>query len=86
MADRPPPGQVTCPLSDQVCTTPDEGSDSLPKQFCLPYSLPALHVLHIIELNEKITTLETTVVERDITITEQDNTISTLSHVLKNGQ
>jgi hypothetical protein len=85
MADLPPPGQVTCLLCDKVCTIPAQGSvDSLPNN---------LHALHIVELNKKITTLETTVVERDSTITtlnsvnmDLNSTNSTLSNILENGQ
>ena len=84
MADLPPPGQVTCPLCDKVCTIPAQGSvDSLPNN---------LHALHIVELNKKITTLETTVVENEITITslnsantKLNSTNSTLNNILENG-
>jgi len=44
MADRPPPGQVTCPLCDKVCDVSAEGSDSLPNN---------LHALHIVEFIKK---------------------------------
>ena len=91
MADRPPPGQVTCPLCDQVCRIPAEGSDSLPNN---------LHALHIVELNKKmndqnkmLTQRDRSLAERDSTIVGHENTITALSstntklnNILKNGQ
>ena len=70
MAYRQPPGQIICPLCDKVCTITAEGSDSLPNN---------LHALHVVELENELT-------QRDNIITECDNTISKLSHALKNGQ
>ena len=98
MADRPPPGQVTCPLCDKVCTIPAEGSDSLPNN---------LHALHMVELKNELTKRNNTITEctsiisernktitkHENTITERDNTITTLSSTnlklnsfLENGQ
>ena len=61
MADRPPPGQVTCPLCDQVCTIPAQGSDSLPNN---------LHTLHIVVLKKALTQCDNTITEHENTITE----------------
>jgi len=91
MADLPPPGQVTRPLCDKVCTIPAGGTDSLPNN---------LHALHIVELKKALTEGDRSLAERDSTIVGHENTItilnntnaelnstnSTLSNILKNGQ
>ena len=77
MADRPPPGQVTCPLCDKVCTIPAEGSDSLPNN---------LHALHMVELKKALTKRDNTITERDNTITTLSSTNLKLNSFLENGQ
>ena len=85
MADLPPPGKVTCPFCDKVCTVPSDGSAD-----CLPNNV---YALHIIKLKDKINQLETAVAQRDITIAQRDNVvaeqgsvIATQRKLLKNGQ
>ena len=71
MADRPLPGQVTCPLCDKVCTIPAGGSDSLPNN---------LHALHMVELKKVLTERDNTITEHEKTICERDSTITTISY------
>ena len=77
MANLPPPGKVTCPLCKKVCKVPTDGSDCLPNN---------VYALHIIELNDKINSLESTVAERDSVVAEQGSVIATQANLLKNGQ
>ena len=84
MADRPLPGQVTCPLSDKVCTIPAQGSDSLSNN---------LHTLHIVELKKGLTERDNTITKQEKSNFERDSTITYLSstntkqnNILKNGQ
>ena len=77
MADLPPPGQVTCPLCNKVCTISVKGSDSLPNN---------LQALHIIELKKALIEWANTITDRDNTITDDDSTITKQNNILKNGQ
>jgi hypothetical protein len=71
MADIPPPGKVTCPLCDNVCKVPLDGSvNSLPNN---------VYALQIIELKNALT-------ERDKTITKLSSTNAQLNSLLENGQ
>ena len=77
MAERPPPGQITCPLCDKVCTIPAEGSDSLPNN---------LHALHIVKLKQVLTEKENEITEHASTISTLSNTNTKLNNILENGQ
>ena len=70
MADRPPPGQLNCPVCSKSCTVPGENADSFPNN---------LYSLHIIQLDKTNNELKKK-------IREVIKTNAKLTNILEEGQ
>ena len=70
MADRPPPGQLNCPVCSKSCTVPGENADSFPNN---------LYSLHIIQLDKTNNELKKK-------IREVIKTNAKLTNILEKGQ
>ena len=77
MADRPPPGQLNCPVCSKSCTVPGENTDSFPNN---------LYALHIIGLGKTNNELKKTIREAQDTNSEVIITNAKLTNILEKGQ
>ena len=77
MADRPPPGQLNCPVCSKSCKVPGANADSFPNN---------LYALHIIQLDKTNNELKKTIREVQETNSEVINTNAKLTNILEKGQ
>ena len=77
MADRPPPGQLNCPVCSKSCTVPGENADSFPNN---------LYALHIIQLDKDSVGHENTILMLSKTVHDLNTKVTELTNTLKNGQ
>ena len=78
MANRPPPGQLNCPVCSKLCQVPTGGNSG-----SFPNNLYALHILDLDKDNKKLKSTNKELVKSN---SEQAETIKKLRNTLQKGQ